>query len=251
MSARRITLGLATVLLAACGSAPPPKAPEAVKEEAPPPQKQLKMQSELGTVDPDAVKRAFHQLDDQFTACQTQGMQRVEVLAGSLQFFLRIGADGTVKWAYLEQSDLGDRDTEKCLLDAVMNAHWPKPDGGDAEARTTLELPGHGTARDRLELRQDRRGAGQGGRRPGPVHLRSQRFQGHALRRPGGQGPGGRGRGLQQGRGLESGLCGESPGENEGAAQSGQLAREGDLRPLTLRWGSPERLFRALRHRWR
>jgi hypothetical protein len=144
MNARLITLGFASVLLAACGSEPPPKAPEVVKDDAPPPQRQLKMQSELGTVDPDAVKRAFHQLDDQFTACQTQGMQRVGVLAGSLQFFLRIGADGTMKWAYLEQSDLGDRDTERCLLDAVMNAQWPRPDGGDAEARTSLELQGTG-----------------------------------------------------------------------------------------------------------
>lgn len=147
MRARALTrLGLASLLLlaGACGGAPPPKAPEAAKDDAPAPQRQLKMKSELGTVDPDAVTRAFHRLDDQFTACQTQGLQRVEVLAGSLKFFLRIGEDGSAKWAYLEESDLGDRDTEKCLLDAVMGATWPKPDGGDAEARYTLELQAQG-----------------------------------------------------------------------------------------------------------
>ena len=72
------------------------------------------------------------------------GLSRVEVLAGNLKFFLRIGEDGSAKWAYLEESDLGDRDTERCLLDAVMGAHWPRPDGGDAEARYTLELQAQG-----------------------------------------------------------------------------------------------------------
>jgi hypothetical protein len=134
-----------SALLPACGGAPPPKAPDVVKEEAPPPQKKLNMSSELGTVDPDAVKAAFHKLDDAFGQCQQAGLQRVEVMAGSLKFFLRIGPDGSAKWAYLEESDLGDRDTEKCMLDAVMGARWPKPDGGgDAEARYGLELQAPG-----------------------------------------------------------------------------------------------------------
>jgi hypothetical protein len=131
-------------LLAACGGEPPPKAPEAAKQETHEVKPQLKMKAELGTVDPDAVTRAFHRLDDAFSSCQQQGLARVEVLSGSLKFFLRIGEDGSAKWTYLEESDLGDRDTEKCLLDAVMGARWPKPDGGDAEARYTLELQAQG-----------------------------------------------------------------------------------------------------------
>ena len=66
----------------------------------------------------------------------------VEVLAGSVKFFVRIGPDGSAKYAYLEDTELGDRPTEKCLLDAVNAAHWPKPDGGgEAEARYGMELP--------------------------------------------------------------------------------------------------------------
>ncbi len=137
--------GLVSLAFAsACGGEPPPKAPEPPKEETHEVKPQLKMRAELGTVDPDAVKRAFQKLDDAFSACQTQGLQRVEVMGGNLKFFLRIGEDGGAKWAYLEESDLGDRDTEKCLLDAVMGARWPKPDGGDAEARYTLELQAPG-----------------------------------------------------------------------------------------------------------
>jgi hypothetical protein len=105
----------------------------------------LRTRSELGSVDPGAVQAAFHRLEDKFVACQSKGLERVEVLSGNVKFFLRIGEDGTAKWAYLEDgSDVGDRDTEKCLVDVVMGARWPKPDGGDAEARYSIELPAQG-----------------------------------------------------------------------------------------------------------
>jgi hypothetical protein len=137
------TLATSFSLLVACGGEPPPKAPETAHEEAPPPQKKpaLKVRSELGSVDPGAVKQAFSALDDKFMACQKHALDRVEVLSGSVKFFVRIGEDGSAKWAYLEGSEIGDRETEKCLLDTVMGAHWPRPDGGDAEARYGMELP--------------------------------------------------------------------------------------------------------------
>jgi hypothetical protein len=100
-----------------------------------------KASSELGSLDPAAVKRTFGQLDDKFMDCQKRALDRVEVLAGSVKFFLRIGPGGNAKWAYLEESEIGDRDTEKCLVDVVMEARWPRPDAGDAEARYSMELP--------------------------------------------------------------------------------------------------------------
>ncbi len=128
--------------LGACGGEPPPNAPE---PPAPPPpvsrRPALQMKSELGSVDPAAIKQAFSQLDDKFVDCQKRGLGRVEVLAGSVKFFLRIGEDGGAKWAFLEESEVGDRDTEKCLQDVVVAARWPKPQGGEAEARYTMELP--------------------------------------------------------------------------------------------------------------
>src|SRR5262249_6642775 len=118
------------------------KAPEAAHEEEPKPAPApLKAASELGQVDPAAVKRAFSGLDEKFMGCQKDALSRVELVAGGVKFFLRIANDGSAKWAYLEESQLGDRDVEKCLIDAVMSAHWPKPDQGDAEARYGMELP--------------------------------------------------------------------------------------------------------------
>jgi hypothetical protein len=145
----------ATWLVAACcaaglacgGGEPAAKEPEATHEETHEVKPQLKTKSELGSVDPDAVQNAFHKLAGKFADCQKRGLERVQVLAGNMKFFLRIGEDGTAKWAYLESgSDVGDRDTERCLLDAVMAARWPRPDGGDAEARYSIELPPDGRA---------------------------------------------------------------------------------------------------------
>jgi hypothetical protein len=135
-------LTLAASMSVGCGGEePPPQAPQAVHEAPAPARPRLKTTSELGDVDPGEVTKAFKALDESFTDCQKRGLDRVEMLAGSVKFFLRIGADGAAKWAYFEESDVGDRDTEKCLLDVVMNARWPKPNGGDAEARYTMELP--------------------------------------------------------------------------------------------------------------
>ncbi|HEY8088350.1 MAG TPA: hypothetical protein VIF09_10910 [Polyangiaceae bacterium] len=132
-------------LLPACGGSPPPPAEEPQHEASHEVKPALKTKSELGTVDPNAVQAAFHKLADRFMDCQKQGLSRVEVLAGNVKFFLRIGEDGSARWAYLEGgSDVGDRETEKCLVDVVMGARWPRPDGGDAEARYSIELPPDG-----------------------------------------------------------------------------------------------------------
>jgi len=143
---RRRSVPLAAAWLVACGGAPAAKEPEPTHEtETHEVKPSLKTRSELGTVDPDAVQGVFHKLADKFADCQKRGLDRVEVLAGNVKFFLRIGENGGAKWAYLESgSDVGDRDTERCLVGVVMGARWPKPDGGDAEARYSIELPAQG-----------------------------------------------------------------------------------------------------------
>lgn len=152
----RSGLAIGTLLLllpalpcgAGCGGSEPPAQPP----PAPPPAQApkvarapLRTSSELGSVDPAAVKKAFASLDDKFMDCQKHAVDRVEVVAGDAKFFLRIAQDGSPKWAYLEESEIGDQPTEKCLLDVVMAAKWPRPDGGDAEARYAMDLPQQST----------------------------------------------------------------------------------------------------------
>lgn len=126
----------------ACGgSEPPPREPQTA---APAPRARkpaLRVKSELGDVDPDAVRKAFRALDDKFMECAKREIDRIEVLAGNVKFFVRIAEDGSAKWAYLEESEVGDRSVEKCLVQTVLEAQYPRPDGGEAEARYAMELP--------------------------------------------------------------------------------------------------------------
>ena len=153
------------------------------------------MKSELGSVDPDAVKRAFHELDDKFMRLPEAGARSRRGARGQPASSSSASArTARAKWTYLEESDLGDRDTEKCLLDAVMGAHWPKPDGGDAEARYSMELPPqrHGPATD-WSSDKVRRGARQARATPSTsARAGASGFQGDPLRRARGQGPRGR-----------------------------------------------------------
>ena len=73
---RSLTVAALT-LCVACGGSPPPAAVEPPKPEVHEVKLALKTRSELGTVEPDAVTRAFHALDDKFTGCQKQGLDRV------------------------------------------------------------------------------------------------------------------------------------------------------------------------------
>ena len=122
----------------ACGSnAPPPQTEDnakpvaTVQREAPMPV----IQQELGSIDERGVEVAFQNLGGSLEKCHTEGRDRVELLAGDVRVFMRIGADGKAKYGWFEHSTLGERATEKCILSALSNASWPKPIGGEAEVR--------------------------------------------------------------------------------------------------------------------
>jgi hypothetical protein len=123
----------------ACGGAPPPP-PEQPKEDGdstakrpsgPTPQ----VEQELGSIDQRAVERKFGALQGDLEKCHQQGRDRVEYMSGDVKIFMRVGKDGKVRYSYFEESTLGDRDTEKCILDTLGRASWPQPEGGEAEVR--------------------------------------------------------------------------------------------------------------------
>jgi hypothetical protein len=130
------------VAFTACGGAPPPKAPEPTND-APQAASTSGMQvaSELGDIDTGALKATFHGLEQKFMDCQKKRLDDVEVISGDVTFFLRIGKDGGVKWTYFTESDVGDHDTEACMLDVVRATTWPKPTGGEAEVTYQIGLP--------------------------------------------------------------------------------------------------------------
>lgn len=139
MKGHALALGLSLVTLVACGGAPPPKVEEPVKEESQERKggPKLQMSQELGSIDQRAVEKTFAGLvNGPLENCHKQGRDRVEVLTGDVKIFLRIDPSGRVKYGYFEDSTLGDRDTEKCIMGVFVGTSWPKPEGGEAEVRS-------------------------------------------------------------------------------------------------------------------
>jgi hypothetical protein len=149
---RQFGIVLSCACAMACGnSAPPPQTPSTESATPPPPEPQgpkLFVQQELGDLDQNDTERAFDRVRVQIVECHKKGLERVEYEGGDVQFFLRIGQDGRAKWAVLEDSTIGDRDTERCMIDALMRADWPKPRGGEAQARKSygFDPPGRKAA---------------------------------------------------------------------------------------------------------
>ena len=134
---------LSVSALACGGSQPPPKTEEAVKEA--PREQQTSggptIEQELGSIDQRAVEKKFDDLQSKLEGCHKQGRDRVEYLSGDVKVFLRVGKDGKVRYSWFEESSLGDRETEKCILDLFAASDWPKPVGGEAEVRNGFGWP--------------------------------------------------------------------------------------------------------------
>jgi hypothetical protein len=130
------------IALVACGGTPEAKAPEPTNDA---PQAAatsgIQVASELGDIDEGAVKATFHGLESKFMDCQKKRLDDVEVISGDVTFFLRVGKDGSARWTYFTESDVGDHDTESCMLDVVRATPWPKPRGGEAEVTYQIGLP--------------------------------------------------------------------------------------------------------------
>jgi hypothetical protein len=135
--------GAALWLVAGCGAAPSETA--AVPEPSAKPRsgEGIVAEGEIGGLSQEDVETAFEALAPAVQRCAEQGMSRNDALAGSCTVALRITRDGSVHWAYLRDSTLGDRRTELCILDAVRARSWPKPLGGEGEAEHsfTIESP--------------------------------------------------------------------------------------------------------------
>ncbi len=135
----RLLLAALAAAVIGCGASstePPPAAPVSAppRHSAP----RLHLQSELGQIDEAATSKTFSRSQSALMRCYTQGQGRLDYLAGDVKFFLRVQPDGHLRWAFVEQSTLGDHETEACMLEVLHSIAWPLPDGGDAEVHHDL-----------------------------------------------------------------------------------------------------------------
>lgn len=98
------------------------------------------MKSEIGGLNEEAVARSFERMNDAVQNCFANGTGKISALGGHVKMKLRIDPQGSLRWAYLPESTLGDRDTEKCLLDAARAKSWPLPVGGDGLAERSFDV---------------------------------------------------------------------------------------------------------------
>jgi hypothetical protein len=163
--ARAVGLAMAALVAACGGSEPKPKGPEPEAQAAPTPEApkpNMTVSAELGEIDQAEADRTFQRLQPRLMGCYMEGQKRIEYLSGEVHFFVRVGQDGTARWAYLEESTLGDRDSERCMLDLVTAAHWPRPSGGDAEVRNPIVFEPPGNVRRPVAWSSDRIAAALG-----------------------------------------------------------------------------------------
>jgi hypothetical protein len=135
-------LAVVAPLLPACAAAIPTPV---IHDAEPVPEKidrgPTSMESEIGGLNEEAMDRAFASLEVQ--RCLTEGSSRLSAIGGEFKLKLRINREGGARWAYVSESTLGDRATEKCLLDLVRGRSWPKPLGGEglAEKAFAIDAP--------------------------------------------------------------------------------------------------------------
>jgi hypothetical protein len=139
-----------SVALSGCGATPPPPAEDGSRPaEAVAARRHSGMasESEIGGLDESKVKQVFQRSAARISACYDKGSERIPYLAGEVSFRLRITQEGSVRWAHVKESSLGDRATEECMLAILKSASWPHPEGGEGLAENSFTFESGGEER--------------------------------------------------------------------------------------------------------
>lgn len=141
---------LALGLLVACGGADQPSEAEATTmstaaptagEERPVTRNDgVGIEGLMGTISAMAVQRALEPRIGRFFSCFNQRSGDVEVIGGRIVMSFRIRTDGSVLWVYPRESTIGDRETERCMLEVAASTRFSRPQGGEAEFSYPLEV---------------------------------------------------------------------------------------------------------------
>lgn len=88
------------------------------------------MMAEFGGMNEEKVSRVFKNVQPDLATCLMKGYERVEFLGGEVRFLVNVNLSGRAESAFIEGSDLGDYETERCMLNHLADQKWPKPVGG-------------------------------------------------------------------------------------------------------------------------
>jgi hypothetical protein len=105
-----------------------------------------------GTLSQHEIQSALTPRLPEFLRCGQQRLQAVEAMAGTITFSFHVATNGAVAGVTPSASTLGDRETERCLLEVAKATRFPAPHGGEADFTWPLELPGDPEIRPPVEL---------------------------------------------------------------------------------------------------
>ncbi len=90
----------------------------------------MEMMQEFGGMNEEKVTRTFKRLQPDLSQCLMDAGQDHEYLGGDIAFLVTVNSEGHVLSAHAERSNLGNYQTERCMLDILSKSRWPKPVGG-------------------------------------------------------------------------------------------------------------------------
>lgn len=163
-------LGLLVVSLGAlsCGGAAPRETTRLARDKEPltrpPPSESLSVSGLRGTLSQFEIEGALKPRLPKFLRCAQQRLAELEALAGSITLSFHVATNGAVAGVSPIASTLGDRDTERCMLEVAQATRFPPPHGGEADFTWPLELPGDPDVRAPVALMADAARAAIGAR---------------------------------------------------------------------------------------
>jgi hypothetical protein len=102
----------------------------------------MSIEGQMGSLDPRRVHRTLRDAEPTLTACYTRRLDALPCLSGHIGLRIRVAEDGGVRWAIPHESTLGDRATERCIVEAATALRFEAPCGGEAEVTYALDLDG-------------------------------------------------------------------------------------------------------------
>jgi hypothetical protein len=142
----RALLGCAlTLALAACSSVPratvtphvPEPAPEVPQHES----SGMGAVAEIGSLDENKARESFESALGDLQSCLSEGSRQNSIMGGSIEFAVKVNAQREAANVWAVESSLGQRETERCMFDALRHVSWPAPVGGVfGIAKTSFEF---------------------------------------------------------------------------------------------------------------
>jgi hypothetical protein len=141
-----LRLVTAALLTAACASNAPPAAQapaRAAASDSETPRLEAGpsfYQSEIGGLSQYDVEHELGALEPELLACVQRAADDLSYLGGRVSLRMRLDPRGNVRWAYLNETTLGDREAERCVLSTIKARTWPRPMSGEGLAETSFDV---------------------------------------------------------------------------------------------------------------